>query len=164
MIDLQMIGQMDNTLDHTHESANRVYSPEGVAPTLNTCGGGGLQPKILDATLLGGLGERVSNGGTQYYQQDRVYDSNGVAMAHPAQIPEGSYKYMVENNKHTYRIRKLTPKECFRLMGVRDEDYEKLTVSNTQKYKQAGNSIVVDVMMDIFTNLFVKECKSNRLF
>lgn len=64
----------------------------------------------------------------------------------------------------TYRIRKLTPKECFRLMGVKDEDYDKLTVSNTQKYKQAGNSIVVDVLMAIFDNMFVQECKSNKLF
>lgn len=63
-----------------------------------------------------------------------------------------------------YRIRKLTPKECFRLMGVKDEDYEKLTVSKTQKYKQAGNSIVVDVLMAIFENMFIKDCKSNKLF
>lgn len=68
------------------------------------------------------------------------------------------------NNEIQYRIRKLTPKECFRLMGVKDEDYEKLTVSNTQKYKQAGNSIVVDVLMAIFDNMFVQECKSNMLF
>ncbi|HHX71241.1 MAG TPA: hypothetical protein GX708_24745 [Gallicola sp.] len=51
------------------------------------------------------------------------------------------------------RIRKLTPKECFRLMGVKDEDYEKLTCSNAQKYKQAGNSIVVNVLMAIFKEL-----------
>lgn len=63
-----------------------------------------------------------------------------------------------------YRIRKLTPKECFRLMGVKDEDYEKLTVSNTQKYKQAGNSIVVDVLMAIFENMFINECETNTLF
>lgn len=122
---------------------------------------------VSDPKLLGGLGEKKSNGGTQFYQQDRVYDSNGVAMAHPAQIPEGSYKYMTEENaqgKTQYAIRKLTPKECFRLMGVHDEDYEKLTVSNSQKYKQAGNSIVVDVLMAIFENMFVNECKSNSLF
>lgn len=63
-----------------------------------------------------------------------------------------------------YRIRKLTPKECFRLMGVKDEDYNKLTVSDSQKYKQAGNSIVVDVLMAIFENMFIKDCKSNKLF
>ena len=44
------------------------------------------------------------------------------------------------------RIRKLTPKECFRLMGFTDEDIEKTTCSNTQLYKQAGNSICVPVV------------------
>ena len=55
-----------------------------------------------------------------------------------------------------YRIRKLTPLECFRLMGVQDEDSKKmLTVnSNSQCYKQAGNSIVVDVMSAMFKKLF----------
>lgn len=49
MADVKIIGQMDNTIDHTFESANRVYDVDGVAPTMNTCGGGGLQPKILEA-------------------------------------------------------------------------------------------------------------------
>lgn len=53
-----------------------------------------------------------------------------------------------------FRIRKLTPKECFRLMGVRDEYSNKLTCSNAQKYKQAGNGIVVDVLMAIFRQFF----------
>ncbi len=56
------------------------------------------------------------------------------------------------------RIRKLTPKECFRLMGVEDSDIDKLTscgLSNSACYKLAGNSIVVDVMTAIFENLFV---------
>lgn len=50
------------------------------------------------------------------------------------------------------RIRKLTPKECFRLMGFSDEDFEKAKQvnSDSQLYKQAGNSIVVDVLMAIF--------------
>lgn len=55
-----------------------------------------------------------------------------------------------------FRIRKLTPKECWRLMGFSDEDFEKAKnagVSNTQLYKQAGNSIVVDVLYYIFKNL-----------
>ena len=54
------------------------------------------------------------------------------------------------------RIRKLTPKECWRLMGFADEDFEKAKnagVSNSQLYKQAGNSIVVNVLMDILNNL-----------
>ena len=53
------------------------------------------------------------------------------------------------------RIRKLTPKECWRLMGFDDEDYERAAQvnSNTQLYKQAGNSIVVNVLEAILTNL-----------
>lgn len=52
MADVKIIGQMDNTIDHTFESANRVYDVGGVAPTMNTCGGGGLQPKILEANSI----------------------------------------------------------------------------------------------------------------
>ena len=50
------------------------------------------------------------------------------------------------------RIRKLTPKEVWRLMGFNDGDFEKAEKvnSNTQLYKQAGNSIVVDVLEELF--------------
>lgn len=53
------------------------------------------------------------------------------------------------------RIRKLTPKECYRLMGFDDADFEKAAQrnSNSQLYKQAGNSIVVDVLAHIFTQM-----------
>lgn len=59
----------------------------------------------------------------------------------------------------TLRIRKLTPKECWRLMGFSDECFEKAEKvnSNTQLYKQAGNSIVVDVLVHIFRNLLLKQ-------
>ena len=58
-----------------------------------------------------------------------------------------------------YNIRKLTPKECWRLMGFDDEDFEKASKvnSNAQLYKQAGNSIVVDVLEKILTNLLEEE-------
>ena len=54
------------------------------------------------------------------------------------------------------RIRKLTPKECFRLMGFKDEEFEKAEKlnSNTQLYKQAGNSIVVDVAEELLCMIF----------
>jgi DNA (cytosine-5)-methyltransferase 1 len=50
------------------------------------------------------------------------------------------------------RVRRLTPKECWRLMGFDDEAFERAAngVSNSQLYKQAGNSIVVNVLMAIF--------------
>ena len=58
----------------------------------------------------------------------------------------------------TYRIRKLTANECWRLMGFTDEDFHKAEVvnSNTQLYKEAGNSIVVPVLMAIFSQLHIK--------
>lgn len=62
-----------------------------------------------------------------------------------------------------YCIRKLTPRECFRLMGVDDEDIDKLMsagISNSQLYKCAGNSIVVDTLYHLFRKLFVdKDCE-----
>lgn len=57
-----------------------------------------------------------------------------------------------------YRIRKLTPRECFRLMGFTDEEFDRISgISNTQLYKMAGNSIVVNVLMAVFKELFNKE-------
>lgn len=59
-----------------------------------------------------------------------------------------------------YRIRKLTPKECWRLMGFADSDFEKAKaagISNSQLYKQAGNSIVVNVLEGILKNLLKGE-------
>jgi len=73
--------------------------------------------------------------------------------------PEGKgWLWSEEKQKWVkYRIRKLTARECFRLMGVRDTDTDKIKnagISESQQYKMAGNSIVVDVMYYIFKNLF----------
>lgn len=71
-------------------------------------------------------------------------------------IQAGGDKRIIESQP-VYKIRKMTPLECFRFMGVTDEDaYKMISVNtNTQCYKQAGNSIVVDVMAEIFKNLFL---------
>ncbi|MBO5700354.1 MAG: DNA cytosine methyltransferase [Bacteroidales bacterium] len=63
-----------------------------------------------------------------------------------------------------YRIRKLTPRECFRLMGVTEENIDKIQaagISNAQQYKMAGNSIVVDVLYHIFRKMFVDKESDN---
>lgn len=62
----------------------------------------------------------------------------------------------MENTNTEYRIRKLTPRECFRLMDFKDENFDKAAQvnSNTQLYKQAGNSIVVNVLVAILGQLF----------
>ena len=60
-------------------------------------------------------------------------------------------------NNRQYRIRRLTPKECFRLMGFKDEQFDKAKqagISDTQLYKQADNSIVVDVLEQIMDNIY----------
>lgn len=87
------------------ESTKRVYSPDGLAPTMQTFQGGGQVTKIADKKS---------------------------------------------------QIRKLTPLECWRLMGFADEDFIKakeVPTSDTQLYKQAGNSICVPVLEAILNNL-----------
>lgn len=65
------------------------------------------------------------------------------------------------SKKHRYRIRKLTPRECYRLMGFKDEDFDKAekVISQTQLYKTAGNSIVKSCLMGIFSQLNIKGVK-----
>ena len=67
-----------------------------------------------------------------------------------------NYNLKDNSDNTALRIRRLTPKECWRLMGFLDEEFEKAKQvnSDTQLYKQAGNSIVVNVLMEIFKNLF----------
>ena len=70
--------------------------------------------------------------------------------------PEG-FKTAILPVTNNLRVRKLTPKECFRLMGFSDEDFNaahNVGISNSQLYKQAGNSIVVDVLYYIFVELY----------
>lgn len=79
----------------------------------------------------------------------------------------GSQIPMITDNQQNdccgYRIRKLTPLECFRLMGFSDEEFNRIKgVSNTQLYKQAGNSIVVNVLVEIFNRLLTEEEKHAR--
>lgn len=79
--------------------------------------------------------------------QHRVYDSNNIATA-----LNTAFK---PNYTDGYQIRKLTPLECFRLMGFEDKDYYRARKinSNSQLYKQTGNSIVVNVLMAIFKQM-----------
>jgi DNA (cytosine-5)-methyltransferase 1 len=97
--------------------------------------------------VIGGIGEKDSNSGTQWKQQNRIYDNNVGISVCTCFNPN----YIDRN----LRIRKLTPKECFRLMGVKDEDYENIAKnqSNSKLYHLAGDSIVVDVLMAIFKEL-----------
>ena len=149
----------------------KVLGDNSISPTLTARGAGENHGQVtativngdIKPKLIGGIGDKKSNGGTQYYQQDRIYDSESIAMAHPANLTSGSYYYQI--NTRPLRIRKLTPKECFRLMGFSDEDFskaEQVPTSNAQLYKQAGNSIVVNVLEEILKELFINEKKPKR--
>ena len=72
---------------------------------------------------------------------------------------------MVDKEGRRYRIRKLTPTECFRLMDVKDEDIEKMKqagIAKTNLYKLAGNSIVVSCMFHLFRKLFIEKGNENQ--
>lgn len=97
------------------------------------------------------VGQISSNGS----QCGTVISDNGIS----ANLVAGTHGYANSHIATQYRIRKLTPRECGRLMGVSDEDIDKMAAvnSNTQLYKQFGNSIVVDVMCEMFKNLNIKQ-------
>lgn len=140
-----------------HE-ASRIVHPDGLAPAVKE--NHGTVTATVVPECIGGVGEKKSNGGRQYYQQDRIYD-DGVAISVTT-----AFNPYYATEKQPLRIRKLTPKECWRLMGFADEDVEKAAnvCSNSQLYKQAGNSIVVNVLMAIFRELFIpKQTRSQWL-
>lgn len=158
------INQIGNIVETESFGGNpqrgRIYGTNGLSPSLNTVGGGGLEPKILTIPpqeMQGGgrqphvlcLNSKDGNG-KQPPQSQRVYDENGLMVT----IDVGTNgRFNVLTN---YRIRKLTPKECFRLMGLNDKEIKKIQdagISNSQQYKMAGNSIVVDQMF-FLKNLF----------
>ena len=82
-----------------------------------------------------------------------VLNTNGICRTLSTQSNNLATKI---KEQKSLRIRKLTPRECFRLMGFDDSDFDKVegNLSNTQLYKQAGNSIVVNVLEEIYKELF----------
>ncbi len=123
---------------------------------------------VIEINQIGNIHPRNEN-----QQQARVYDTNGVAPTIRAGESEGRYliliikKDMEKENLNLpkeligkeFRIRKLTPRECFRLMDVDDADIDKIQasgISNSGQYKLAGNSIVVNVLYHIFRKLLIE--------
>ena len=122
---------------------------KGKIQTLTTSGGND-RGVVNKPKVLGGIGEKDSNNNTQWKQQNRVYDNNVGISVTTCFNPN-----YIDNH---LRIRKLTPCECWKLMGFDKSDFDKASkvCSNAQLYKQAGNSIVVNVLMAIFKELFKK--------
>ena len=126
------------------DQIKRFYSIEGICPTLTSMQGGNREPKVVVRTPLKFLNRNKKN-----IEGDYAFCVDGCNTGGIKEITNESIK-----------VRKLTPLECWRLMGFNDEDFKKakeIGNSNTQLYKQAGNSIVVNVLEKIFKNLFKEE-------
>lgn len=130
-----------------------IYDPTGISPTIRTMQGGGLEPKIL-------VREATSKG----YSEAEIGDS--INLSHPnSKIRRGRVGKQSANTLLTgeeqgvvtpnFRIRKLTPRECWRLQGFPDWAFDKAQEVNSksQLYKQAGNSVTVSVIEAIAREL-----------
>ena len=129
------------------------------------------------------VGGEISNSITSVQKDNYLFETNNNCyMGEEKKVktprPEGKGWCWDKQNGKWFRIRKLTPRECFRLMDVSDTDFDKLLVmettgkdnkmkrviSDSQLYKMAGNSIVVSCMELIFENLFFPKEIENSLF
>lgn len=121
------------TIEPNFNQSGVVYETDGIAPTIRAYQGGGLEPKII--------------------QRGHGYNQGGEHDIAPT-LTSNSYH---ENNHLSdgYRIRKLTPRECWRLQGFPDWAFDKAQEvnSNSQLYKQAGNSVTVNVIEAIAREL-----------
>ena len=140
-------------LPGNHDQNSRVYDTDGLAPTLSTMQGGGQEPKI-----------RVKEATSKGYAEAEIGDS--VNLSHPnSKTRRGRVGKQVANTLLTgesqgviepdFRIRKPTPRECWRLQGFPDWVFDKAQEvnSNSQLYKQAGNSVTVNVIAAIAKEL-----------
>ncbi len=171
-----------------NRTMGRIYSIEGLTPTLNTCGGGGgREPKIIEdmeevriisrphGYNVGGRKDIAPTCTGSAYQDNNLVEycigskqanayvgtTDGVSPTITAACGMGGGQTPMVTERRS-RIRKFTPRDCFRLMGVDDKDIDTIQsagISNSQQYKMAGNSIVVDVLYHIFRSMF---CENNN--
>lgn len=133
--------------------AGNVYDDKAVSPTIRTYQGGNQQPCIV--AMRGRNPDNPSDRTSGIPTEQRLE----VNTQETSNCLTSVQKDNLVLEQPEYRIRKLTPRECGRLMGVSDEDISKMAAvnSDTQLYKQFGNSIVVDVMCAMFKNLNIKQ-------
>ena len=176
---INLVGQYDSSQN------SRVIDTEGISYCMANGHKDGM-PKIIEPNVLraerteqckqlrkmnGDKGMKFNQGNKEYSPRtDGVSNTlststkdNMLAMPE-LRMEDGC---MVDKEGRKYRIRKLTPTECFRLMDVEDEDIEKMKqagIAKTNLYKLAGNSICVACMFHIFRKLFIeKECENQQL-
>ena len=168
----QVIGTCHKKNDLSHSTRDIVYNAEKNAPTLNaTMYKDPIKVLIpiddknskMDNVTMVNDNYGMINGGTMGKMLDSNRRCYSVDYISPTittcgggnREPKIIEPVKTENNEMVFKVRKLTPRECWRLMGFTDEHFDKAAevCSNTQLYKQAGNSIVVNVLEAIIDNL-----------
>ncbi|EAF8772119.1 DNA (cytosine-5-)-methyltransferase [Listeria monocytogenes] len=144
-------GELEGT---GREQSNRVYSEKGLAPTLTTMQVGGQEPKVLlvrEATKKG-YAEAAKYDGINLSMPESETRRGRVAKQMTSTLDTGCQQGVVVEE---IRIRKLTPRECWRLQGFPDWAFDAAAKvnSNSQLYKQAGNSVAVPVIVAIAEQL-----------
>ncbi|EPB7495564.1 DNA (cytosine-5-)-methyltransferase [Listeria monocytogenes] len=144
-------GELEGT---GREQSNRVYSEKGLAPTLTTMQGGGQEPKVLlvrEATKKG-YAEAAKYDGINLSMPESETRRGRVAKQMTSTLDTGCQQGVVVEE---IRIRKLTPRECWRLQGFPDWAFAAAAKvnSNSQLYKQAGNSVAIPVIVAIAERL-----------
>ncbi|MCM1368262.1 MAG: DNA cytosine methyltransferase [Roseburia sp.] len=178
----QQIGKLQGERwERMHDLCRRVYSADGLSPTIPTMGGGHQDPKIVEPSdyrfyrqAIETLQENDCEAGDTIDAYNRRVNKDGVSPALTTR-PDGfktAILPVVDDDDQDeqdgeeiscgvvgeicgHRIRKLTPRECFRLMGVKREDYERAAhrQSVSSQYHLAGDSIVTACLMAIFGEL-----------
>ena len=138
-------------LNKPKHSNDRIYSEEGLSPTINTAQGGNRQPFIKTVGLLKENEKPKGN----YLPRERVLD--GTKGARAVTTSQNQMPYYTDE----MQIRRLTPTECERLQGFPDnftkygidEKGEQIEISDTQRYKTLGNAVTVNVIKEIMKQL-----------
>ena len=135
-IECELGGVADLSYPNSNTRRGLVQDDGNTCPTLTA--------ENQDICRIEQVGQ-ISSDNSQY---GTVLSENGLCST----LQAGTHGYANNCIQTQYRIRKLTPRECWRLMDFSDEDFEKAAEvnSNTQLYKQAGNSIVKNVLVAIF--------------
>ena len=129
---------------------NKVHTLRDTCPTLRAQTHGN-PPCVMQVAQMYGFSKEPNP------QAGRVYDERGLSPTLDTMSGGNRMPKVLDAYSDGTRVRKLTPLECWRLMGFDDEDYKKAAStgnSETQLYKQAGNSICVNVLEEIFKKLF----------
>lgn len=157
-IECEIGGVADLSYPDSKTRRGRVQDNGNTCPTITATETGicRIEPKErFFKQALETLNENDCNSGDTINAFNKHVDKSGYSPTLTTR-PEG-FKTAILPVTDDIRIHKLTPKECFRLMGFSDENFDaaqKAGVSNSQLYKQAGNSIVVDVLYYIYVELY----------